>query len=119
MSRTTTTLLAGLRFGEGPRWRDGRLWFSDMHDHQVLTVDEQGRSEMVVEVPGRPSGLGWRPDGTLLVVSMTDRKLMEQAAGGLREVAEGLITPDILAREDEIEAEEELAEVMEASSTGL
>ena len=33
----------------------------------------------------------------------------------LREIAEGLITPDILVREDELDAEEELAEVMEAS----
>ena len=55
--------LDGLSFGEGPRWHDGRLWYSDFYVHQVRRVDEAGRAETVVEVPGRPSGLGWRPDG--------------------------------------------------------
>jgi sugar lactone lactonase YvrE len=84
-------LLGGLRFGEGPRWHDGRLWLSDMHAGVVLAVDEQGRAEEIVRVPGEPSGLGWRPDGTLLIVSMTDRKLValdESAPGRLREVAD-------------------------------
>ena len=58
-------LLTGLSFGEGPRWRDGKLWFSDFYVHQVRTVDEAGRAETIVEVPGQPSGLGWRPDGTI------------------------------------------------------
>ena len=53
-------LLTGLSFGEGPRWRDNRLYFSDFYVHQVRTVDESGRAETIVEVPGRPSGLGWR-----------------------------------------------------------
>ena len=69
-------LLTGLSFGEGPRWRDGKLWFSDFYVHQVRTVDESGNAETIVEVVGRPSGLGWRPDGTMLIVSMTDRRLM-------------------------------------------
>jgi len=70
------TLLDGLKFPEGPRWRDGKLWFSDMHDLKVCTVDLDGRKEVVAEVPGQPSGLGWTPDGDLLVVSMTDRRLL-------------------------------------------
>ena len=72
------TLLDGLVFGEGPRWRDGRLWLSDMHAHTVLTVDLDGKREDVLEVPGKPSGLGWLPDGRLLVVSMTDRRLLRR-----------------------------------------
>jgi sugar lactone lactonase YvrE len=72
------TLLAGLVFGEGPRWHDGRLWLSDMHAHTVLTVDLDGKREDVLHVPGQPSGLGWLPDGRLLVVSMTDRKLLRR-----------------------------------------
>lgn len=75
--------LSGLCFGEGPRWHDGRLWFSDFYVHQVRTVDESGKAETIVEVPGRPSGLGWRPDGTLLIVSMTDRRLIRFAGGKL------------------------------------
>ena len=76
-------LLDGLVFPEGPRWRDGRLWFSDMHDQEVSTVDLEGNRETVVRVPTQPSGLGWLPDGTLLVVSMTDKKLMKLVDGRL------------------------------------
>ncbi|MXW36236.1 MAG: SMP-30/gluconolactonase/LRE family protein [Chloroflexi bacterium] len=85
----STVLLDGLRFGEGPRWRDGKLWFSDMQRYQVMTVDPDGNAEVVVHVPERPSGLGWRPDGTLLIVSMEDRKLMRHVPpDGLEEVAD-------------------------------
>jgi sugar lactone lactonase YvrE len=70
------TLAEGLCFGEGPRWHNGALWFSDMHDLAVKTVDLHGHVERKVEVPGQPSGLGWLPDGTLLVVSMTDRRVL-------------------------------------------
>jgi sugar lactone lactonase YvrE len=72
----TKTLLDGLVFGEGPRWHDGKLWFSDIHANWVMTVDLQGRAEKIVEVPTRPSGLGWLPDGRLLIVSMRDRKIL-------------------------------------------
>jgi sugar lactone lactonase YvrE len=77
------TLLARLTFPEAPRWRDGRLWFSDFYTHRVMTVDEAGRSETIVEVPQRPSGLGWTRDGKLLVVSMLDRCLMKLDKGRL------------------------------------
>ena len=69
-------LLGGLKFGEGPRWRDGRLWFSDFYAHRVAAVDLDGRDETMVEVPQRPSGLGWTPQGELLVVSMLDRSVL-------------------------------------------
>ena len=81
-------LLDGLTFAEGPRWRDGRLWFSDFYTHRVLTVDPDGRAETVLEVPSRPSGLGWLPDGTLLVVSMLDRRLLRVDGGKAREHAD-------------------------------
>lgn len=69
-------LLDGLIFPEAPRWHDGRLFFSDMLAGRVMTVDMDGNSEIVAEVPGQPSGLGWLPDGRMLVVSMTDRRLL-------------------------------------------
>ena len=82
-------VLDGLCFAEGPRWHDGRLWFSDMHDRHVVAFDPAtGDTEVVVEVPGQPSGLGWRPDGTLLVVSMTDRRLLAVRDGATEEVAD-------------------------------
>jgi sugar lactone lactonase YvrE len=70
-------LTSGFVFGEGPRWRHDRLWFSDMHGEAVWTVDLEGRRELVVELPGRrPSGLGFLPDGDLLIVSMLDRQIL-------------------------------------------
>jgi len=69
-------LLAGLKFGEGPRWRDGKLWFADFYTHRVATVGLDGRDETIVEVPQRPSGLGWTANGELLVVSMLDRRVL-------------------------------------------
>lgn len=84
----TTVLVEGLRFPEGPRWHDGRLWCSDQHDHQVLAISTDGEVERIVEVPGCPSGLGWTPDGDLLIVSMHDRKLLRLDPNGLTEVAD-------------------------------
>jgi sugar lactone lactonase YvrE len=81
-------LVDGLTFPEAPRWRDGKLWFSDFYSHRVLTVDLTGHLETVVEVSQRPSGLGWRPDGTLLIVSMLDRRLLRLDGDKLRVVAD-------------------------------
>jgi sugar lactone lactonase YvrE len=78
-----------LAFGEGPRWRDGRLWFSDMHDHAVKAyTPATGGLETIVAVPGAPSGLGWDAEGRMLVVSMDDRRLLRFADDELSEVAD-------------------------------
>lgn len=69
-------LAEGLCFPEGPRWRDGKLWCSDMHAGKVVTVAADGAVELALSVPYAPSGLGWLPDGRLLVVSMQDRCLL-------------------------------------------
>ena len=71
----------GLAFAEGPRWRDGALYWSDMHGGVVSRL-VGGRIETVCEVPARPSGLGWLPDGRMLVVSMTDRRVLRQERDG-------------------------------------
>jgi sugar lactone lactonase YvrE len=81
-SREPELLVEGLVFAEGPRWRGDRLWFSDMHGEAVRTVDLSGRLEMAVELPGRePSGLGFLPDGTLLVVSMLEPEILRVDGG--------------------------------------
>jgi sugar lactone lactonase YvrE len=74
--RQFKVLIDNLCFGEGPRWHDGRLYFSDMHAHTVNAMDPGGRVEALAEVAGSPSGLGWLPDGRMLVVSMHDRRLL-------------------------------------------
>jgi sugar lactone lactonase YvrE len=84
----TKTLLDGLMFPEGPRWHRGRLYFSDMQAHEVIAVDLQGRRETIANVPGRPSGLGVRPDGSWLAVSMHDRKLLRIAENSTETVAD-------------------------------
>jgi sugar lactone lactonase YvrE len=82
MANETKTLLDGLCFPEGPRWHEGKLWFSDMHAKRVIRVGLDGKAETVAEVEQDPSGLGWLPDGRMLVVSMRDRKLLRQERDG-------------------------------------
>jgi sugar lactone lactonase YvrE len=77
-----TTLLAGLAFPEAPRWHDGALWFSDIYGGVIRRVDvERGIVESVIEVPDDPSGLGWLPDGRLLVVAMNQRAVLRHDDG--------------------------------------
>lgn len=76
-------LLEGICFPEAPRWRDGRLYFSDMRRNNcVMAVDLDGRAEKIVDVPGCPSGIGWLPDGRMIVVSMEHRKVMRLEKSG-------------------------------------
>jgi len=79
----TVTLAEGLAFPEAPRWHDGALWFSDFYTHAVHRLVVDGTLTTVAEVPGQPSGLGWLPDGRLLVVSMLDRRVLRLEAGRL------------------------------------
>ncbi|WOR15443.1 SMP-30/gluconolactonase/LRE family protein [Hyphomonas sp. FCG-A18] len=76
-------LLGGRAFLEGPRWREGALYLSDMHGHEVLKLSAKGDVEVLARVEGRPSGLGWLPDGDMLIVSMTDRKLLRRTPAGV------------------------------------
>jgi len=77
----TRILVDNLVFPEDPRWHDGRLWFSDVHAGKVMTTDVDGRTTTVVEVPARPSGLGWLPNGDLLIVA--DKRLLRFSQGRL------------------------------------
>jgi sugar lactone lactonase YvrE len=70
------TLVSGLSFTECPRWHDGRLYFSDFYTRRVFAVALDGTKEIIAEMPGQPSGLGFLPDGRMLIVSMRDRKIM-------------------------------------------
>lgn len=75
--------MSGLRFPEGARWYDGRLWFSDMLDHRVWRHDlDSGETELVLALDDQPSGLGWLPDGSLLVSCMLSRTVRRLTADG-------------------------------------
>jgi sugar lactone lactonase YvrE len=82
MRRATRELADGLYFGEGPRWRDGRLWLSDFYDHAVKSVSTKGDLRTEFTIDDRPSGLGWQPDGTMLIVSMTKRQVLRRTTDG-------------------------------------
>lgn len=85
----TRILVDGLCFGEGPRWHKDRLWFSDMHASAVCAVDLNGQLETIVQLKDdEPSGLGWLPDGRLLIVSMRQRKLLSFHEGVLSEFSD-------------------------------
>jgi sugar lactone lactonase YvrE len=84
----TGVFYEGLYFGEGPRWRDGRLWVSDFHAHAVYSFDLAGSRRTELELDDQPSGLGWLPDGRLVVVAMASLKVLRLDADGLKEHAD-------------------------------
>src|SRR5437868_14123217 len=75
-------LMTGLVFGEYPRWHDGRLWFVDFGAQEVGAVDLQGDQELITRMPGMPMGIGFVPDGPLLIVSVRDGKLLRRQPDG-------------------------------------
>jgi sugar lactone lactonase YvrE len=79
----TRVLAEGLFFGEGPRWHGGRLWFSDFHDHAVKSVDPSGVVRTELTIDDQPSGLGWLPDGRLLLVAMHRRQVLCAGRAGV------------------------------------
>ena len=85
---TAEVIFEGLYFGEGPRWRDGRLWLSDFYAHAVLSIDPAGNIRTELELDDQPSGLGWLPDGRLLVVAMQGMKVLRLDGDGLTEHAD-------------------------------
>ena len=89
MKSSTELVVEGLCFPEGPRGHDAALYFSYMHAHRGMRFAPGGRAEVVVEIPDdEPSGLGWLPDGRLLIVSMHRRRLLRLDPDGLVEAAD-------------------------------
>jgi len=83
VQRKFVTVVSGYMYMEAPRWHDNRIWFSDFYTHEVVSANEDGTDVRVeAVVPNQPSGLGWLPDGRLLIVSMRDRKLLRREADG-------------------------------------
>jgi len=88
MTARPVVVLDQLALPRSPRWHDGRLWFSDVHDGRVWAMTEDGQAEPVVSVADQPGGLGWLPDGRLLVVAMVGRRLLRLDADELVEVCD-------------------------------
>jgi sugar lactone lactonase YvrE len=83
-------VVTGFSFTESVRWHDGKLWFADMHEGKVFTLDG-GEAETAFELAGFVSGFDWLDSGELIVTSMLDRKLL-RVAGGEAEVYADLLT---------------------------
>jgi sugar lactone lactonase YvrE len=87
MTKTSTelkTLMTGLAFGESPRWHDGRLWFSDWVAQEIIAIDPEGKSEVILRAPfpSIPMCIDFLPDGRLLVVSTSDGLLLRREPDG-------------------------------------
>lgn len=77
------TLFRGYRFPEGCRWHDGRLWFSDMHTGTVYSADLATREvTQIMTIDDQPSGMGWLPDGSMVLSSMLTRQVLRRTADG-------------------------------------
>jgi len=76
-------LLKGLGIPESPRWHEGRLWFCNWIERQVVAVSLDGEAEVMatLDAGSHPMGysIDWLPDGRLLV---TGDKLRRQEPGG-------------------------------------
>jgi sugar lactone lactonase YvrE len=78
------TLMTDIAFGESPRWHDDRLWFADWGAQEVVALDLDGASEVMVRVrfPSFPMCIDWLPDGRLLIVSARDGQLLSRESDG-------------------------------------
>jgi hypothetical protein len=76
------SLMTGIAFGESPRWHDNRLWFSDWGAQEIITVDLEGKSDVIVRIPSFPFCIDWLPDGRLLIVSARDGLLLRRESDG-------------------------------------
>jgi sugar lactone lactonase YvrE len=87
-TRSLRTLFTGGSYFEGPRWHEGAWWVSDFYTHRVTRITPDGDPTVVAEVEQQPSGLGWLPDGSMVIVSMKDRRLLRLADGELSTLAD-------------------------------
>jgi sugar lactone lactonase YvrE len=76
------TLMTDIMFGESPRWHGDRLWFADWGAQELIAVDLEGKSEVIVRIPSFPFCIDWLPDGRLLIVSARDRLLLRWEPDG-------------------------------------
>lgn len=81
-NRNLTEVATNYTYTEGLRWHEGNLWFVDFYTHSVNRVEDDGSITQVATVEHQPSGLGWLPDGRMLIVSMKDHKVLRMEGDG-------------------------------------
>lgn len=78
----------GLKFTESPRWRDGKMWFLDIHDKRIKNVDLSGKVETKVELGFIPNAFGFQRDGSIIVGDALQRKIYRWDGKALKQVAD-------------------------------
>jgi sugar lactone lactonase YvrE len=101
------TLMTGIVFGESPRWHDGRLWFADWARQEIIAVDVDGKSDVMLRLPGAggfgPICIDWLPDGRLLLLSGATRSVVRREPDGT------LVTHADLSRAFDVQQWNEIA----------
>lgn len=91
MTTSLTTVVdctKGLKFTESPRWHDGKMWFIDIHDQRIKTVDLTGAVATVLELPFIPNGFGLTREGTIVVGDAFQRRIYRMEGGVLQQIAD-------------------------------
>ena len=86
--KTFADATKGLKFTESPRWYDGKMWFLDIHDKRIKSIDMAGSVTTEQELPFIPNGFGLTPDGTIVVGDAFQRRIYHSVGGELKEVAD-------------------------------
>jgi sugar lactone lactonase YvrE len=86
--KTLVDSTKGLKFTESPRWHDGKLWFIDIHDKRIKTVDLSGSVATTLDLPFIPNAFGLTPDGTAVVGDAFQRRIHRATGGVLQQVAD-------------------------------
>jgi sugar lactone lactonase YvrE len=76
------TLMTDIALGESPRWHDDRLWFSDWGAQELIAVDLEGKSEVIIRIPSSPFSIDWLPNGRLLIVLGPEGVLLRREPDG-------------------------------------
>jgi sugar lactone lactonase YvrE len=88
VTKTLVDATKGLKFTESPRWHDGKLWFIDIHDKRVKTVDLSGSVATVLELPFIPNAFGLTPEGAIVIGDAFQRRIYRTAGSALHQVAD-------------------------------
>ena len=86
--KTLADSTTGLKFTESPRWHNGKLWFLDIHDKRIKTVDLTGSVATVLDLPFLPNGFGLAPEGSVVVGDAFQRRIYRSTGASLQPLAD-------------------------------
>lgn len=86
--KTLADSTTGLKFTESPRWHNDKLWFLDIHDKRIKTVDLSGSVATVLELPFIPNAFGLTPEGNMIVGDAFQRRIYHMEGTALKQLAD-------------------------------